>query len=299
MAPAAVEASADSRDGEERMTTETDFPQLVPAGPQNPRVQQYLAIKKNTRPNPEKLACLEGLWEVTSARDAGLAFRALFVCPELFRGDAGRTLARTLAGDGVPAYRVSDRVLRRMADRDDPDGLAATAQLPRWGWHDIALRRHNRVAVLDGLEILGNVGTIIRCADGTGADAVILTNRRVRLTHPKIIHASLGSSFTVPAFEAGVEEAAAWLRGNDFRIVTTDTDAPVSYREADYRGRVAIVLGSEKYGIARAWRDAEDASVSIPMSGRMDSLNVGNAAVLMLYEAFCQQEPERFGAAQS
>ncbi len=279
------------------MPNTTKLSGLTPVGAQNPRVKQYLSIKKNTRSNPENLVCLEGLWEISTALDAGLALRAFFVCPELLRGDAGKTMAQRVVASSVPSYAASPAVMQRLVDREGTDGLAAMAQLRRWGWDDIPLGKQNRIVVLDGLEITGNVGTIIRCADGTGTDAVVITNRRTRLAHPKVIHSSMGSLFTMPVIEAEVAEAVGWLRSHGFRILTTDTDAPVGYREADYQGRVALVMGSEKYGIVRAWHDAEDVSVAIPMSGRMDSLNVGNAAVLMLYEAFFQQEPERFRGA--
>ncbi len=184
--------------------------------------------------------------------------------------------------------------MQRIADRDDPDGLAAIVRLPRHSWETLELRDQMRLLVLDGIEIPGNVGTMIRSADSSGAHGVIITNRRTRLSHPKLLHASMGSLFTFPVIEAEIDEAIAWLRANHFRIITTDTDASESYRRADYTGRVAIVMGSERYGIMQAWYDAQSTSVAIPMAGRVDSLNVANAAVLMLYEAFCQQEPERF-----
>jgi RNA methyltransferase, TrmH family len=271
-----------------------DFSELTPAGMQNPRIKQYLSIKQNTKSNPEHLACLEGLWELTTALDARLDLRAFLVCPELLRGDAGRHLAERIVAAGVHSYLISDKVMRRISDREEPDGLAAIVQLPRFGWDDIVLREQNRVIVLDALEIPGNVGTIVRCADSTGADGVIVTNRRTRLSHPKLIHSSMGSSFTLPVFEASVGDAVAWLKEHDFAIVTTDTDASLSYRRADYRRRVAVVMGSERYGIVKEWYQAQDYGVSIPMRGKVDSLNVGNAAVLMLYEMFFQQEPDRF-----
>ena len=271
-----------------------DLSALTPAGMQNPRIKQYLAVKQNTKSNPENLACLEGLWELSTALEADLEFRGFFVCPELLRGDAGRHLAEKLIGAGVHAYLVSEKVMRRIADRDEPDGLAAIVQLRRFGWHDLTLRDYNRVVVLDGLEIPGNVGTIIRCADSTGADGVVITNRRTRVSHPRLIHSSMGSSFRLPLIEAHVSEAVAWFKQHGFMIVTTDTDAPLSYRRADYQRRVAVVMGSERYGIVREWYEAQDYSVAIPMRGNVDSLNVGNAAVLMLYEMFYQQEPERF-----
>jgi TrmH family RNA methyltransferase len=271
-----------------------DFSELTPAGIQNPRIKQYVSIKQNTKSNPDNLACLEGVWELSMARDARLPIRAFFVCPELIKSDTGRYLAEQIIATDAHSYVVSAKVMHRIADRDEPDGLAAIVQLPRGNWEDIPLREHNRIVVLDGLEIPGNVGTIIRCADSTGIDGVIVTNRRTRVSHPKLIHASMGSSFTMPIVESDIAGAVAWLKHNNFTIITTDTDAKVSYRKADYRMRVAVVMGSERYGIMREWYEAQDYSVAIPMHGKVDSLNVGNAAVLMLYEMFYQQEPERF-----
>lgn len=256
------------------------------AGAQHPRVKQFISLKRNLKGNPERLVVLQGLWEVSQALEAGLELRAFFVAPELLRGDAGRSMADRVMATGVHSYEVSAKVFERMADREGPDGLAAIAVLPGFDWSSIKLAHTNRVVVLDGLEIVGNVGTVVRCADATACDAVVLTNRRVRLTHPKLVHSSMGTSLTVPVFEADAADAIAWLRGNGFRIVTTDSDGTVSYRDADYSGRVALVLGSERHGVSAPWHDAEDGRVFIPMAGRVDSLNVGNAAVLVLYEAF-------------
>src|SRR5688572_7601880 len=116
-----------------------DFSELTPAGMQNPRIKQFLSIKQNTKSNPENLACLEGLWELTTALDAQLEFRAFLVCPELLKGDAGRHLAEKIAGTGVHSYLISDKVMRRISDREEPDGLAAIVQLRRFEWHDIQL----------------------------------------------------------------------------------------------------------------------------------------------------------------
>lgn len=260
------------------------------AGAAHPRVKQFLSLKRNLKGNPDRLVVVEGLWEVQRALDAGLELRAFFVCPPLLRGEAGRAAAARVVASGVHAYEVSERLFARLVDREGPDGLAAIAVLPAFSWTDVV---SSRVVVLDGLEIVGNVGTVIRCADAAGA-AVVLTNRRVRLTHPKLVHSSMGTSLSVPVVEADVDEAAAWLRAHGFRIVTTDADAGLSYRRADWSGRVAVVLGSERFGISAAWHEAEDVRVRIPMAGNVDSLNVGNAAVLVLYEAWAAQDPSAF-----
>ena len=269
----------------------------IPAGIQHPRIKQYLAVKNNTKSNPENLACLEGLWELTIALKEQLEIRAFFICPELLRGDAAKDVAAKIMHGGVHSYQVSEKVMQRLTDKDEPDGLAAIVQLPRFSWEDLPLAQSNSVIVLDGLEIPGNIGTIIRCADAVGADAVVITNRRTRLSHPKLLHSSMGSSFTFPVIEAQVDEAIRWLKQHEFCVVITDTDAMLNYRQADYRGRVAVVMGSERYGIVKEWHAAADVEVSIPMTGKIDSLNVGNAAVLMLYEVFYQQQPHKFVAA--
>jgi TrmH family RNA methyltransferase len=271
-----------------------DLERLTPVGGQHPRVRQYLAVKRNTKPNPEHLVVLEGLWELTKGLDATLDLAVVFVCPELLRGESGVSAARRALAAGAAGVRVSERVMAHLVDRDSPDGLAALARLPRWHLGDLRPRRTSRVVVLDGLEVLGNVGTIARCADAVGAQAILLTRRRIRLTHPRLVHASMGASLTVPMVDTGVEEAIGWLARHRYQTVLTDTRAPRSYRAADYPDRVALVMGSERYGVSREWYDAAHVSVSIPMVGAMDSLNVANAAVVVLFECFARQEPQRF-----
>ena len=99
------------------------------------------------------------------------------------------------------------------------------------------------VLVLDGLEVMGNVGTAVRSAQASGADAVLLTNRRVRLTHPRLIHASMAASLTMPIVDCTVAEAAHWLRTNDFQLVMADTRAAQTYKSLDYQPRVAARAG--------------------------------------------------------
>ncbi len=274
-----------------------DVSTLVSAGLHHPAIRQYLAIKncfnpKNFNPanfNPANLACIEGLRALSLALEANLEIRSFFVCPALLRSEAGQQFAETIIASGTRSYQVSEKVLSHLVDWEGPDGLVALVQLRRFTWRDIQLRAQNVLLVLDGLQIPGNIGTIIRCADGSGADGIVITNRQQRLSHHKLIRASMGSLFAFPVIEAEACEAIAWLKRQRFKIVTTDTDAQLSYRQADYRGRVAIVMGNERHGISPAWYAAQDTSVFIPMHGRADSLNVGNAAVLMLYEVLHQQ----------
>lgn len=270
-----------------------EFSTLIPVGLQHPTIRQYLAIKnaKNiTHSYAENRVSIEGQRMLTMVLKAQLEIHALFVCPQLLRGEISRSTVRTIIASGVPSFLVNEKVLCRITEWDGPDGLAAIVQLPRFRWQDIQLGQHNALLVLDGLQIPGNVGTIIRCADGAGADGIIITNKRQHLTHPKLLRASMGSLFSFPVIDTDVTAAITWLKRHHFTIVTTETNATLSYRSASYRGRVAIVMGNEHCGISHAWHEAQDMSVAIPMNGQSDSLNVGNAAVLMLYEMLYHQD---------
>jgi TrmH family RNA methyltransferase len=151
------------------------------------------------------------------------------------------------------------------------------------------------VLVLDGLEVMGNVGTAVRSAQASGADAVLLTNRRVRLTHPRLIHASMAASLTMPMVDCTIPDAAGWLRRRGYQIVMADTRAPATYKSLAYQSRVAIVLGSERYGIHRDWDANAGAGISIPMFNEVDSLNVANAATILLFEIASRHRPAEFG----
>jgi TrmH family RNA methyltransferase len=258
---------------------------------------QYLAIQSNSKPNPQRLIVLAGLWEIESALDAGLELVAVVVSPELFRGNRAADVLHRAEQTGAKVYAISPKVAARISDRDSSDGLAALAMSRQWQLADLVPRGvHSLVLVLDGLEVLGNVGTAVRSAQASGADGVLLTNRRVRLTHPRLIHASMAASLTMPMVDCGVDEAVSWLRGNGYQIVMADTSARDSYKALRYEPRVAVVLGSERYGINREWATYETDAVSIPMFNNVDSLNVANAATILLFEISSRHNPSAFGA---
>ena len=264
----------------------------VPAGIGHPDVRRFLDIKHNRRSNPTRALALEGLWSIRHALDAAVRVEVVFVCTSLLRGDdASRAVNDVLARGGI-ALEVSERVIRRMVERDGPDGLAAIARLHDHRLDDIPVEGTTRLVIADSFELAGNLGTIVRSADGAGASGVLVTDCHIRLTHPLVVKASMGTIFSMPLVDIDRAQAFAWLRRKRVRIIAADPASSVSYRAADYRGPVAIVLGSERYGLAPFWREQADVVVSIPMLGVADSLNVGHAAVLLLYEALERQEAD-------
>jgi TrmH family RNA methyltransferase len=255
-------------------------------GLQHPAIKQVQQIQHNTAPNRHRLFVAEGLWAHNMLLETGAPIDTFFWCPEAIYADEAHRRAAEIATRAAAAYRISQRTLEKISERDKPDGLLSLAALPRWDAAELRFGPTALALVADGVEIPGNLGTLIRTLDACRADCLVLTNRRTRLTHPKVIRASQGTVLTVPAVEfTSVEDAADWLDDKGFTVLLADTDDAVNYRQADYSGRTALVVGSERYGVAKPWYERGYARVAVPMLGAGDSLNVSVSASILLYEA--------------
>jgi tRNA G18 (ribose-2'-O)-methylase SpoU len=265
--------------------------ELQQIGLSHPRVKQVLQIQHNTAPNRARLFVAEGLWAHNAILRAGAPIETFLWCPEVAYSDEARVRAPEIAALARHAYQISERTVERIAEGGRPDGLISVAALPWWAPADLVVGDSALVLVADAVEIPGNLGTLIRSLDACRADGLIMTNRRTRLTHPKVIRASQGTVLTVPTVEfAEPDEAAAWLIERRFTVYLADTDDARSYRSIDFRGRVALVVGSERYGISKSWYAHNFPRVAVPMLGAADSLNVSVSASILLYEARAQQD---------
>jgi RNA methyltransferase, TrmH family len=189
---------------------------------------------------------------------------------------------------GAEAYQVSQKVLSRLADRDGPDGIVALGRAPARTLGDIGVGESTRVIIADGWDLPGNLGTLIRCADGAGASGVLVAGPGFGLSHPLVMKASMGAALAIPVIAVSGAAARQWLREGGFHIIAADPAGRRSYRDADYRGPLAIVVGSERRGLAAPWLTAADSVVAIPMLGTSDSLNAAVAGALLLYEALAR-----------
>jgi RNA methyltransferase, TrmH family len=270
--------------------------ELQQVGLHHPAAELVRDVQRNRTGIPRRAFVAEGLFENNLVLEAGVAVDTFLWCPEAAYSDEATTRSKELAARARRAYRISAKTLRYLAERPNPDGLICVARLPdadpatftfeggREGG-DQAL-----ILVIDGIEIPGNLGTLIRTADACAADCLVLTNRRTRLTHPKVLRSSQGMSIRVPALEFDeVTDAISWLDSRGFTVYLADTDDSRNYRAADYTGRTALVVGSERYGISAPWYARGFPRVGIPMLGSADSLNVAISAAVLLYEARAQK----------
>lgn len=258
---------------------------------QNPQVRRLVALKDRREREREGQFVIEGARELARALAGGVALRRLYACPELYSPEATQ-VAREAAvrQPGLPRTGLSRAAFARASHRENPDGLLALADLLPLAPPD-QLPPDALLLVLAGLEKPGNLGALLRTADGVGAAGVLLAGRGTDPHNPNVVRASQGSLFTQPVFALPDEAALGWLRAGGFRLCAATPEASTLYWDADLRGRVAVVLGAEHDGLPPLWRAAADLQVALPMHGAADSLNVGTAGALLLYEALRQRRP--------
>jgi len=185
---------------------------------------------------------------------------------------------------------VGRKAFEKLAYREAGGGIVAVARQPSHTLADLPERDCPLYLVVNAVEKPGNLGALMRSADGAGAAGVIITDPTTDLYNPNAIRSSLGTIFTVPRALSEASVAMSWLKGRKVAIITTSPSARALYSEADFTGPCAIVVGSEDAGLGREWIEASDLSVRIPMKGAADSLNVSVTAAILLYEALRQRE---------
>ena len=257
-------------------------------------------MRRPLPPSLEGIALGEGEELVAGRRPVEEAFvarreaRRLLVVPQ--RRMALEKLVLHATSLRIPVVEVEGGSLTAIAGFDGHQGIALVVAPRRWAAPDDVLALASQrgeaplVLVLDSLEDPQNVGTLLRTAEATGVHGAIFPTRHQAPLTPAAVKASAGAVEHLQL--APVDDLAAALadlHSRGLRIVGADGDAQLTAREADLRGPVAIVVGSEGKGLGPAVRKRCDLLVRIPMHGRIDSLNAAVAGSILLYEAASQR----------
>jgi len=252
----------------------------------NPRVKQLLALERPRERKDTGLFVVEGVREVSLCIQSGHMVRWVFVCPDIYSEDA----AYPILLDGSDVTHVSKDVFDRVAYRGGTGGIIAVVEQRSLGLADLPSVDNPLFVVLEKVEKPGNIGAVLRTADAAGVTAVIVCDPATDLFNPNVIRSGLGCLFTVPTITIGTEQLQAWFREHGVRAcVAALTPDAVTYHTVDMSGPTAIVLGSEAIGLSDAWLSGADVRMVIPMRGSIDSMNVSNAAAVLVFEALRQR----------
>jgi TrmH family RNA methyltransferase len=252
---------------------------------QNARVKEAAKLRDRKARERQGRFVIDGAREITRALAAGIEIVEAYVCEAPSDSVEATDVGKRLINSSSFAATVTAEVFEKLCFGEGRDGLVAIARTPRRALDDLELPPAPLVAVLEGLEKPGNVGAVLRSADGAGVDAVIVAEPRTDLFNPNTIRASLGTVFGRGVCTATTAETLAWLRQSNVPIFAARPDATLAYTDADYRRGAVIVLGSEAEGLSPAWNDAGVMPIGLPMRGIADSLNVSATAAVLFYEA--------------
>jgi len=257
---------------------------------QNVRIKAVAKLRDARQRKKQQRFLIDGAREISRALDTGLEIVEAFICEPLCTTDISRELVSRL--EGANCAQVTSEVFEKVCFGERNDGVVVVARTPERSLDQLVMPARPLVAVLAGLEKPGNVGAILRTADGAGIDAVIVAGGETDLFNPNTIRASLGTVFADNVVAATVTETLAMLREWNLPMIATRPDAKPLYTEIDYRPGAAILLGSEAKGLADDWEQADIRGVRLQMRGIADSLNVSATAAILFYEAQRQRALE-------
>ena len=227
---------------------------------------------------------VEGLRIVGEAVQMGAPLEALVVAPDLLVSDFGRSLLSHPAVKNIDRIEVSSQVYQAIAHKDGPQGIGA---IVRQAWRDLEAIQVDPADLwiaLDAIADPGNLGTIMRTADAVGTRGIILLGQSTDPYDSTAVKASMGAIFSLELAQSDWEAFNRWRSAQGLMMVGTSDSADQDYQAVAYQRPLMLLMGSERHGLGQEKQSACDQMVSIPMAGRSDSLNLGVATAVMLYE---------------
>ena len=256
---------------------------------QNARVKRVVALQqKSSERRREGVFVVEGRRELEHCLEAGLRVESVFACPEM-GGEEVRSACARASAQGAVVSEVTPQVYEKMAYRGSTEGVVAVVEENLLKLSDLKLSDKPLVVVLERVEKPGNLGAVLRSADASGVDAVVVCDPLTDLYNPNLIRSSIGAIFSVPCVACTSEECIGFLKERCIQILTAQLQDSHLYYDVDMRRATAIVMGTESTGLTPRWRKAADAHIRIPMLGRLDSLNVSVSAAILMFEAVRQR----------
>lgn len=251
---------------------------------QNALVKDLRKAFAHGEPTEAGFIAIEGVRIIEEAIRSGLRFQAVFFS-ESGHNHATRLLPQ-ISGH-TEALLLPDEVFSSAVDTETPQGVAALVKLKAAKLEDLLDQTGGipLVVAVAGIQDPGNLGTIIRSAEAFAARGVLLGEKTVHFSNPKVVRASAGSLFREPLISVKLAEAIVLLKQNGCRVVASSSHKGKPLHEADFTGPLALVVGSEGAGVPPEILSQADELVTIPHSPRVESLNAGIATSIMLYEA--------------
>jgi TrmH family RNA methyltransferase len=232
----------------------------------------------------EGLFWLEGVRHFVQACDARLVFDTVIYAPVLLKSRLAEMLIRRLGAQGVRRQRVGPEQFRSISTTERASGIGA---IVREHWTPLAIAQPDRGLcwlVTEEVRSPGNLGTILRTAEACGAAGMIFVGPQCDPFAPDVVRASMGGILHLGLVRATHDQVEQWASRGGVQLVGLSPNSEQLWTALPPAARVAIVLGEERRGLSDRLSSLCHTTVCLPMTGHADSLNVGVAAGVMMYE---------------
>jgi len=259
----------------------------VITSPQNQKLKLIRSLMGRAKERRETNAfVVEGVRLVEEAVNAGWKFQ--FVLYGSSISERGRDLVKTLSTNKIEVDEVSDDLLQKFSDTENPQGILAVLEFTQYPIPDSP----NFLLIPDRIRDPGNLGTLLRTAAATGVQAILLPPETTDLFAPKIVRAGMGAHFRVPIHSVSWEEIK--VRTNHMQILLADMQG-TSCWDTDLRQPLALIIGGEAEGASDEARGLATQKICIPMVGNVESLNAGVAGSVLMFEVVRQRNQKESG----
>jgi TrmH family RNA methyltransferase len=245
----------------------------------NPLIKQARALRQKKARVESGLFLVEGIHHVGECLEAGWDVESVLYASGVLTSAFAHDMITRLA---FTPQLVTAQVMESLADKDNPQGILAIVRQKKTQLKD--LKPVTRAVALVSPQDPGNVGTILRTMDAVGADALFVLDGGVDLYHPTVVRSSMGTMFWKPIVQASFNDFVKWARDRKLQLIGTSAHGDVDYHSLVPQTPWVLVLGNEQKGLTPDQIKACDLTISLPMKGRVSSLNLSVAAGVLLYQ---------------
>lgn len=254
---------------------------------ENKKIKNLIKLQKKSRYRKIKsMFIIEGIKEIKMAIDTSYEIEEIFVCKKIFNFKYSNLLNK------YKITEISHKIFQKISYRKTSGGLIAISKNKKFSLEKITIKKESIILILDKIEKPGNLGSVLRSADAGGIDAVILSDPKTDIYNPNVIRSSIGAVFNINVIIENYKKIIYWLINNKIKVITTAFEKKSkNIFKTNFKNSfaIAIILGSENKGLSDHWLKIKNENIKIPMNGKIDSLNISNAASIITFEAIRQR----------
>ncbi len=250
---------------------------------QNPHFKRLKKLSSNKFNKKESEFIIEGVKEIALAVSSDIKIKKIY-----FRKEIPIEFDIFLSKE-IEIFYLNKKLFDLLTYRNISSKVIAVADKKSYSLGDIFLKKETIVLIVENIEKPGNLGAIMRTADGMAVSGIIIVDSKINIYNSNVIRSSVGSVFNLPIIKTNKKEAIEFLNKKKFNLYNTIVSKnSENYLDINYSGNIAIAFGSENQGLSDKWRSYDAKEICIKMNGKNDSFNLSVSVGIILSEVVRQ-----------